>query len=98
MAKEYTPSGFIKEKRDRWRKSPYIGKTCDYIIRDMRNGDKNLSFWLLGVPRYIPAKYHARMQSVWREILIHMAFEYANRRASTFISYVERFKLSQKVK
>ena len=98
MAKEYTPTGFIKEKRDRWRKSPYIGKTCYYIVGDLRNGDKDLSFWRLGVPQYIPAKYHARMQSVWREILIRMAFEYANRRVSTSISYAERFKLSKRIK
>ena len=92
--REYTPVSFLKHMRDDWCASAGKMKCCGWMIGDMRMGDKDLRFWRVNIPNYIPAKYHARIQSAWREFLIRIAFEHAG----GHIGYAERFRLSQKNK
>ena len=94
MAQEYTPSVWLKHIRDEWRTSSSIRKISNRILLDLREGDKELRCWRLSIPNYIPAKYHNRIQSVWREMVINIAFKNSSKQTG----YAERFKLSQKIK
>lgn len=95
MAKECTPSQFLKDLRNEWRTSACVGKIGNMIMSDLRMGDANLDFWrIVHIPHHIPVKYHGRINAAWREVLIRIAFENASYRAGM----AERFKLAQKIK
>lgn len=91
---EYKPSDFIKPICAEWQSSSIKETVAACVIRDLRNGDQDLHFWRLDIPKSVPARYHARMQSAWREFLIRFAFQYNK----SCIGYAERFKLAQKTK
>lgn len=92
MAKEYTPSEYLKKaKKDA---SGLMPMAADSYIELLRTDDVNGLTTMLVVPPYIPLKYRARMLQVWSAMVANMIFSQATQK----IGYAERFKLAQKIK
>lgn len=92
MAKEYTPSEYLKVCRKEC--ATISPSSADIQIEMLRHPNVDGLTTMLAIPPYIPMRYRVRMQKVWAEMTANILFS----RTTKKISYAERLKMAQKIK
>lgn len=72
------PSQYLKSVR--WVMQNLPADVCGDVLDGIEKGEIDLR--ALMMPRYVPAKYHARMHEVWKTMVLGVLFSNALRKYS----------------